>query len=142
MASKYASYEDDEEAWVSHLSRHKVEEPFTITNGVWKNLTKDELLALPWIKEAYENPKSTLGINDCFGFSITEISEGGSIRSGKDVFYIAKNTRRPSRLVLKQMWRDDEGYVRPDPLNEFWITKVEVIMTYRYYADGRPKPFY
>ncbi len=134
-------------------------ETFTITNGAWKNLTRVELLELPWIVEALQAPTSLLVISDCFGIQITEITEGGSIRSGDDVFYIAKNILKSSWLSLHEMWRDEEGYVRPDPLNKLYITSATVTtdftsfagkpnvccdgpVKYRYYADGTLKPFY
>jgi hypothetical protein len=124
MASKYASYQDDEEAWKSYTGQNWTE-PFSITNGherAWMNLTKAELMTIPWMKEAIETPDAKLFIDDCLGFDIKDVSEGGSIRL-KNAFdwtpqrclRIAKNTVKPSRLQLTEYYRDDDGLWQTDP---------------------------
>lgn len=124
MASKYASYQDDEEAWKSFIGP-KWMDPNTITNGherAWMNLTKAELMEIPWMKEAIETPDAKLFIDDCLGFDIKDVSEGGSIRL-KNAFdwtpqrclRIAKNTVKPSRLQLTEYYRDADGLWQIDP---------------------------
>lgn len=112
MSAKYASYQDDEEAWKSYTGQNWVE-PFTITNGnerAWMNLTKAELMKIPWMKEAIETPDAMLFIDDCLGFGIKEVTEGGSIRlKGGNALRIAKNTVKASRLQLTEYRRNDEG---------------------------------
>ena len=118
MASKYASYQDDEEAWKSYTGQNWTE-PFAITNGherAWMNLTKAELMEIPWMKEVIETPEAMLFIDDCLGFDVKEVTEGGSIRLQRGgALRIAKNTVKPSRLQLTAYDRNEEGVWELDP---------------------------
>lgn len=118
MAAKYTSYQDDVEAWKSFIGP-KWMDPNTITNGherAWMNLTKAELMEIPWMKEAIETPDAKLFIDDCLGYAIKEVTEGGSIRlKDNSVLRISRNTVKPSRLQLTAYDRNEEGLWELDP---------------------------
>ena len=118
MASKYASYQDDEEAWKSFAGQNWTE-PFSITNGherAWMNLTKAELMEIPWMKEAIETPDAKLFIDDCLGFDVKEVTQGGSIRlKNGSALRIARNIVKPSRLQLTEYRRNEDDVWELDP---------------------------
>lgn len=112
MASKYASYQDDEEVWKSFTGQNWTE-PLSITNDderAWMNLTKAELMEIPWMKEAIETPDAKLFIDNCLGFDVKEVTQGGSIRlKNGNALRIAKNIIKPCRLQLTAYDRNEEG---------------------------------
>ena len=119
-------------------------ETHAIHNGVFKRLTKAELLAFPWIVEALATPAAKLFINNCLGYEVHSINEGGALLSSDPVaspLYIARYTadKRPSRIYLLEMRRDNDGFVEPEPLNVAQIRKVTVSTNYSK-ADG-PRSF-
>lgn len=85
-------------------------------------------MELPWIREAIATPGAKLFINYCLGFTVVRISEGGGILCAERhsaPIYILKNTTRPSRLRLNEMYHDEEGFVKKEPLNSsdiYWVS--------------------
>ena len=119
-------------------------ETHAIHNGVFKRLTKAELLAFPWILEALATPDAKLFINNCLGYEVHSINEGGALLSSDPTappLYIARYTadKRPSRIHLLEMTRGKDGFVEPEPLNVVQIRKVTVSTNYSR-ADG-PRSF-
>jgi hypothetical protein len=119
-------------------------ETHAIHNGVFKHLTKSELLAFPWIVEALATPGAKLFVNNCLGYEVHSINEGGAIMGADPTaspLYIARYTadKRPSRIYLLETTRDKDGFVEPDPLNSVLIRKVTVSTNYSK-ADG-PRVF-
>lgn len=117
-------------------------ETFTMTNSKWVNLTKAELLELPWIVEALSNPGSLLFFNSCLGFVVDHMTDAGAIHykstwsENPAPLYIAKNTSRPARLLVKETTRDDEGYVASEPLNAFYVRRATVSYERGTLSDG------
>jgi hypothetical protein len=104
------------------MSSHMIDtQTFVISNGSeknWINLTKHELLTIPWIKEAVNTPNSKFVINDCLGFEIKEITDAGAIHLALDyrLLRISKNISNPVQLRLTEMYLTPEGVweVTPD----------------------------
>lgn len=140
MASKYNSCYFDTET-------------FVISNGWeknWVNLTKVELMEIPWMKEAIEVADAKLFIDDCLGFTINSVTEAGGISYNSDgLMYIAKNIKRPSRFLLRFYYRDQEGLWKPDINGDRDIRCATVSANFgtlsdgfRVFSDGEKKYFY
>lgn len=138
----------------SRYNHHLIEddaETFTITNGwekEWTNLTKAQLLEIPWMKEAIEGAKGyKLFIDDCLGFDIKEIDESGVIRLVcGGTLRIARNTVKPCRLQLTKFYRNEEGIWETDPNYPRHIHCATVSANYTRsgpgcFTDG-PKKYY
>lgn len=102
-------------------------ETFTISRSIWVPLNKKELMELPWIREVIANPGARLLINYCRIFTLVRISEGGGIIcvEREAPLYILKNSTRPARLRLDEMYHDEEGFVKAEPLNSseiYWAS--------------------
>ncbi len=143
MASKYSAYHSDDE-------------PLEISNGWerdWVNLTKKELMTIPWIREIVEANEAIevkLFIDDCLGFNIKEISEWGSIilKDG-NTLRIAKNISTPDRYQLTQMYRGKDGLWKIDPNYPRYIRSATVSANFgttkdgwRVFSDGEKKYMY
>lgn len=130
MASKYSAYHSDDET-------------FEISNGWekdWMNLSKKDLMTIPWIKEIDEVKDANeikLFIDNCLGFDIKEISEWGSIilKDG-DTLRIAKNTCKPDRYQLTQMYRDKDGLWKVDSNYPRYIRSATVSANFGTMKDG------
>lgn len=100
-------------------------------------------MELPWIREVIANPGARLLINYCRIFTLVRISDGGGIicAEREAPLYILKNTTRPARLRLDEMYHDEDGFVKAEPLNSseiYWtsvsrnhIQNKSVWMTFR-----------
>ncbi len=144
MASKYAAYENDTE-------------DFTISNGWeknWVRLNKMELMEIPWMKEAIEGTDAKLFINDCLGFDIKEITDAGAIHLAStwwsdNHLRILKNTKKPSRFLLKEYYRVKDGEWELDPNYPREIRCASVSANFgtlpdgfRVFTDGEKKYYY
>lgn len=128
-------------------------ETFTITNGSeknWVNLRKEELMTIPWMKEAIEGTDAKLFINDCWGTDIKEITDAGGIHNERGgLIRIAKNIKTPSRFVLIEYYRNEYGHWVQD-YNPPWDIRSATVSTnfgylsdgFRAFADGERKYLY
>jgi hypothetical protein len=126
MASKYSSYEE-------------AAETFTIGNekNEWVNLTKKELMTIPWMKEAIEGTNVKLFVNDCWGTDIKEITDAGGIHNERGgLIRIAKNVATPSRFVLIEHHRNEYGQWVPDYNPPWEIRSATVSANFGYLSDG------
>lgn len=125
-------------------------ETFTITNSSWVQLEKKDLVELPWIREILESKGAKLFLNDCLGFTVEEITEGGGIICSNNIrLYIKKNITRPARFEIYQMYTNPDGIVESDHVNINDIRKVTVSRCYgdlpdgfRVFRDGPNKYYY
>ena len=128
------------------------EETFTISNGSeknWVNLTKAELMEIPWMKEAIEGKDSKLFINDFLGFDIKYVTDAGAIHTSDNKHLrISRNTTRPTRLELSEFYKGQEGLWAQDPNYPQPIRCATVSANFgtlpdgfRVFGDG-PKKYY
>jgi hypothetical protein len=147
MASKYASCEDAEDE----------AEIFVIGNGwekSWVNMTKKDLMTIPWMKEAIEGTDAKLFINDCMGFDINEITDAGAIHLKSTSvcarhLRIMKNTDNPSRYLLVVFYLKEDGEWELDYNYPREICSATVSANFgtlsdgfRVFADGPKKYLY
>ena len=124
-------------------------ENYVIHNGTYQRLEKAELMELPWIHEclASADAGAMLFINNCRGFKVSNINDGGAIM-GPDPqaapIYIGRYSadKKPNRFYILRMCRDDDGFVEQEPWEIIPIRKVTVSADYtdsagpRVFSDG------
>ncbi len=135
MASKYSAHEGETET-------------LTIGNGWeknWVELRKDELMKIPWMKEAIEAKGAKLFIDDCLGFDISNVTDAGAIelKSG-GLLRISKNSKKPSRFLLREFYRNSEGLWELDPNypREIRSATVSTAFSGKCFSDGERKYLY
>jgi hypothetical protein len=148
MASKYASYEDDTEN-------------LTIGNGwekSWVPLNKNELMTIPWMKDAIEGTDAKLFIDDCLGFDIQEVTDAGAIHLKKPEgswwnyeshLRILKNTKKSRRFLLMGYdcvkggeWEADPNYPRSITTATVSANFGTLSDGFRVFTDGEKKYYY
>jgi hypothetical protein len=136
-------------------------ETLTIGDGWeknWVRLDKQELMEIPWMKEAIEGTDAKLFIDDCLGFDIKEITEAGAIHLKKregglwdfeSHLRILKNTKKPCRPLLMGYDRVKGGEWELDPNYPRSITTAAVSANFgtlsngfRVFTAGEKKYFY
>jgi hypothetical protein len=125
MASKYQ--------WIETAT-------FIITNGSeknWVNLRKEELMTIPWMKEAIEAIEAKLFIDDCLGFDIKSVTDAGVIElKNGNILRISKNIKRACRLELTEYYRNAEGLWELDPNYPRDIHSATVSTNFGTLSDG------
>ncbi len=146
MASKYSGCEN-------------ATETFTIGNGwekSWVNMTKEDLMTIPWMKEAMEGTDTKLFIDDCLGFDIQNVTDAGAIHLKHREHHwceshlrILKNTKKPSRFLLMGYDRVKGGEWVLDPNYPRDIRSATVSANFgtlengfRVFTDGEKKYLY
>jgi hypothetical protein len=128
------------------------QETFSISNGwrkEWVNLTKEELMKIPWIRDAIENPACRISFNCDISFHIQEITNAGAIHlvnpddplsSECDIIRLSQSVsdaikgELTHRLVFEvcrhnEMNRDDSLW----GLKDVYIGELK---TYHYFKNG------
>lgn len=78
-----------------------------ITSGEWVDLTREEILALPWVQRSIADPFASIGINQCWGYECITVPSDGKIVFTVSGSYqkvscgIRKNIKKETRLKLK-----------------------------------------
>lgn len=120
-----------------------------IHRGSYQRLEKAELMELPWIRECLSSSASAgsmLFINNCLGFQVSSINDGGAIM-GSDPqaapIYIGRYSEdKADRFYILQMYRGDDGFVQQEPWEIIGIRKVTVSANHtggdgpRVFSDG------
>jgi hypothetical protein len=105
-----------------------------IHRGSYQRLEKAELMELPWIRECLASPAnavSMLFFNNCRGWQVMTINDGGAIMGSDPTgspIYIGRYSEdvKPNRFYILRMSRGDDGFVEPDPCEIIGIRKVTV----------------
>ena len=120
-------------------------ETHAIHSGTFTRLDKEELLRLPWMAKALASAGSKLFLNDCLGYTVVDVNDGGAItRTESSIFdsnpgplYVARySADKKERLYLLEMCRDEDGFVKSEPLNITPIVKVTVSDNHHTDRDG------
>jgi hypothetical protein len=153
MASKYASCQDDEDAWKSYTTQNCWRDPPTLTYGserAWVPLNKKELMTIPWMKEAVETKNAMLFIDDCSSYPIERVTDTGAIylNKGQSLYdchlRILKNIVKPSRYLMTCFKRYDGGEWKLDNNYPCNIRTATVSSNFDAfcYTDGEKKYYY
>jgi hypothetical protein len=116
-------------------------ENHAIHNGTYTRLDKEELLRLPWMAKAISSAGSKLFLNNCLGYTVLDVNTGGAIATNLDLnpgpLYIARySADKKERLYLLEMSRNEDGFVKSEPLNIVPIFKVTVSDNHYTDRDG------
>ncbi len=119
---------------------------------VWVKLNRNELMNIPWIKEAIEVTSGLVVINEGIPFRFKEIDEDGIIhlkplyfdRSPIRELHIAKNIGNRARLSIIEYFLNSDGKMETSHCRPIFIRCAEVSIRFSItrYIPGAKRYYY